>query len=155
MTNDLIFSCVECITFYYLLSLVCLFTFFPEGKGRGRISLGLSLSLCLEGPKVGLVWVSVCMNVYFLCNSCYIYVVYLLSWKKILNKQKHCCKEQTYFFSSKKCGECSCETCTSLRLPTNILQQISHLPDPVPEDDATINIYGSTTTEQFAIVEND
>ena len=28
MTNDLIFSCVECIAFYYLLSLVCLFTFF-------------------------------------------------------------------------------------------------------------------------------
>ena len=39
MTNDLIFPCVACITFNYLLSLVCLFTFF-EGKGRGELFFG-------------------------------------------------------------------------------------------------------------------
>ena len=61
MTNDLIFSCVECITFYYLLSLVCSFTLFLRERGGVRFSLGHSLSLCLERPKVGL---GVCLCVY-------------------------------------------------------------------------------------------
>ena len=71
MTNDLIF-CVECIT------LVCLFTFFffiLRGRGGGRFCLDPSSSLYLEGPKVGLGRVSLCIYVCFLCNSCYIYVV--------------------------------------------------------------------------------
>ena len=72
MTNDLIFSCVECITFYHLLSLVCLFTFF-EGKGRGRFSL------YLEGPKVGVgvgVFEYICMFLMkFLLYLCSVSVV--------------------------------------------------------------------------------
>ena len=91
MTNDLIFSCVECITIYYLLSLVCLFTFsffLLRGRGDGRFSFGPSLSLCLDGPQAGLGWVSLCIYVCFLCNSCYIYVVYLLSWKIYLRQKK-------------------------------------------------------------------
>ena len=66
MANDLVFSCMECITFYYLLLLVGLFTLFlgevEEGGGGGG------------GGGI-------------LCNSCYICVVYLLTWKKILDKK--------------------------------------------------------------------
>ena len=84
MTNDLIFSCVECIIYYH--GYVYLLLFF-EGKGRGKFSFGLSLSLYLEGPKVGLGRVSLCIYVCFLYNSCYIYVVYLLSRRKKILRQ--------------------------------------------------------------------
>ena len=57
---------------YHLLSLVCLFTFsfFFRGRGGGRFFWGPSLSLCLEGPKVRLGRLSLCIYVCFLCNSC-------------------------------------------------------------------------------------
>ena len=47
-------------------------------------SLGPSLSLFLEGPKVWLGRVSLCIFVCFLLYLCSVSVV---SWKKILNKK--------------------------------------------------------------------
>ena len=70
MTNDLIFSCVECITsiIYYHWYVYLLHLSWGEregGGGGGRFSLGPSLSLCLEGPKVGLGRVSLYIYVWF------------------------------------------------------------------------------------------
>ena len=64
MTNDLIFSCVECITFNYLLSLVCLF----RGRGGGGILWAPRYHCALRGLKWG--WGG--------CLCVYMYVFYVI-----------------------------------------------------------------------------
>ena len=68
---------------------------------------------------------------------------------------KHSTKQRTYFFSIKKCGESNCSSCKKPRLSTDVFQQISHLPDPVPDEDNPghykkfADLYGQDTTEEF------
>ena len=74
--------------------------------------------------------------------------------RKLNTLLKHSKKQHTYFFSIKKCGESDCSLCKKTRLPTDIFQQISHLPDAVPDEDNPghykkfANLYGQDTTEE-------
>lgn len=47
----------------------------------------------------------------------------------------HCCTHRHYSCQIKKCGSDTCDTCNPVRLPKNIFDQLSVLPDPVPGDD--------------------
>ena len=68
---------------------------------------------------------------------------------------KHSTKQRNYFFSIKRCGESNCSSCKKPRLPTDVFQQISHLPDPVQDEDNSdhyktfADLYGQGTTEKF------
>ena len=58
------------------------------------------------------------------------------------------------FFSLKKCGENDCTTCLPKRLPSDIFDQLNHLPNPIPDpyNEGNYvkfnNIYGTETTEE-------
>ena len=91
--SSLVWNALAIIYYHWFVYLLVFFFFllffsWREGEVGRWFSLGPSLSLCLERPKVGLEWVSLCIYVCFLCNSCYIYVVYLLSRKKNLRQKK-------------------------------------------------------------------
>ena len=45
---------------------------------------------------------------------------------------QHCCREQIYFFSAKKCGNKDCLTCGPPRLANDNFMHLKHLPDPMP-----------------------
>lgn len=64
---------------------------------------------------------------------------------------EHCCKSRHYFFSIKKCGESTCTICRPIRCPTEVFEQLHHLPDPVPGEDLHYisfeKLYGTPTTE--------
>ena len=44
----------------------------------------------------------------------------------------HCCKQCTYFFSVKTCGNSECTTFQPARLPPDISERLHHLSDFVP-----------------------
>ena len=64
---------------------------------------------------------------------------------------RHCCRERTYFFSIKKCGNKECEVCLPPRLSEDDFSKLNHLPDPTPCDDqhykAFEEVYGTETNE--------
>ena len=48
---------------------------------------------------------------------------------------QHCCRQRHYFFDILKCGKPDCDICKPVRLPTEVFQQLHHLPDPTPGPD--------------------
>lgn len=61
------------------------------------------------------------------------------------------CKVCHYMFSVKKCGSTDCTTCKVPRLPIDVLNDIHHLPDPIPDGDkykSFDDVYGSQTSER-------
>ena len=79
----------------------------------------------------------------------------LLKRPKLNMLLKHSTKQRTCFFSIKKCGESNCSSCKKPQLSTDVFQQISHLPDPEPDEDNPghykkfTDLYGQDTTEEF------
>ena len=67
----------------------------------------------------------------------------------------HCCKERTYFFCVKKCGNIECTTCKAVRCSPDVFEQLHDLPDPTPSLDNEghymhfNDIYGSDTSEKY------
>ena len=63
----------------------------------------------------------------------------------------HCCQVRHYSFCIKKCGQNDCDICKPIRLPREVFDQISFLPDPVPQDDGHYkkfkDVFGTETTE--------
>ena len=74
---------------------------------------------------------------------------------KLNMRQKHSTKQHSYFCSIKKCGESNCLSSKKPRLLTDVFQQVSHLHDPVPDEDNPghykkfTDFYGQETTEEF------
>ena len=70
---------------------------------------------------------------------------------------KHSTKQCTYLYSIKKCGESNCSSCKKPWLLTDVFQKISHLPDPVPDEDNPnhykkfADLYGQDTIEEFKL----
>ena len=65
----------------------------------------------------------------------------------------HCCKSTYYQFSIKKCGKLDCNICALPRLPSDILENLNHLPDPLLSVDgehckAFADLYGQETSEK-------
>ena len=66
----------------------------------------------------------------------------------------HCCKQRNYFFSIKKCGTIGCTTCAPIRLPRDVFDRLSHLPDPIPDENNEghykkfESVFGMPTTEE-------
>lgn len=59
-----------------------------------------------------------------------------LPGKKDLNAfLQHCCTRRHYSFQIKKCGSDSCTICRPPRLPKQVFNSLSVLPDPVPTED--------------------
>ena len=54
---------------------------------------------------------------------------------KLSQYLKHCCRERTYFFSSKKCGIDQCAICLPPRSARDDFNRLDHLPDPTPGTD--------------------
>ena len=55
-------------------------------------------------------------------------------------------------FSVKKCGLTECFICGVPRLPPDVFEKLSHLPDPIPEGDhykKFDDVYGTPTTEMY------
>lgn len=44
------------------------------------------------------------------------------------------CQQRHYSFCVKKCGDETCEVCAAPRLPADVFETLSFLPDPEPED---------------------
>ena len=65
---------------------------------------------------------------------------------KLAQYLKHCCKERTYFFSAKKCGNLECEICVAPRLTPDDFNRLQHLPDPMPSSD---DVHYKTYEEVF------
>ena len=67
----------------------------------------------------------------------------------------HCCKQRTYYFSVKTCGNSECTTCQPVRFPPDVFERLHHLPDPIPDETnegycKTFQaVYGTETTEEF------
>lgn len=63
----------------------------------------------------------------------------------------HCCQVRHYSFCIKKCGQDSCSLCKPVRMPRDMFDQISFLPDPVPQSDGHYKefkeVFGTETTE--------
>jgi len=64
----------------------------------------------------------------------------------------HCCRRRKYLFQIKKCGSSSCSICKPPKLPSDVFQTISFIPDPVPGDEGHYkcfsDVYGTDTTEE-------
>ena len=75
------------------------------------------------------------------------------SVKNYENLQKffdHCCQARHYSFCIKKCGVDGCNICKPIRLPCEVFDKISFLPDPVPQNDGIKDfkeVFGTVTTE--------
>jgi hypothetical protein len=56
-------------------------------------------------------------------------------------------------FSVKKCGLATCNICKAPRLPADLFENLSHLPDPMPGDGerykSFTDLYGQETSEKF------
>ena len=63
----------------------------------------------------------------------------------------HCCQVRHYSFCVKKCGQDECSVCKPIRLPREVFDRISFLPDPMPQNDGHYkeykDIFGTETTE--------
>ena len=63
------------------------------------------------------------------------------------------CKARKYMFSILKCNKPECNVCAPPRLPLEVFQQLSHLPDPIPDEGDHYKpfseIYGHLTTEHY------
>ena len=71
----------------------------------------------------------------------------------LVDFMSHCCQSQHYSFSIKKCGQSSCTSCKPIRMPSELFDQLHHLPDPIPCPDGHYKpfseVYGTPTTEEF------
>ena len=54
---------------------------------------------------------------------------------KLTQYLAHCCRQRTYFFSAKNCGNQNCEICLPPRSSAQDFERLGHLPDPTPSSD--------------------
>ena len=63
----------------------------------------------------------------------------------------HCCQVRHYTFSVLKCGKPTCTICRPPRLPSDVFDQLHHLPDPSMGEGGHykpfMDVFGRTTTE--------
>ena len=75
----------------------------------------------------------------------------LATFPKLKDFFEHCCLKRHYMFPIKKCGASDCSICKKPRLPKEVFDTISHLPDPVKNGDIYkpfSDVYGTITTEE-------
>ena len=73
---------------------------------------------------------------------------------KLSQYLQHCCRERTYFFSAKKCGNKDCLICGPPHLADDDFMRLKHLPDPMPSEDskhykAFDEVNGTETYESY------
>ena len=71
----------------------------------------------------------------------------------LVDFMSHCCQSRHYSFSIKKCGQSSCTSCKPIRMPSELFDQLHHLPDPIPCPGGHYKpfseVYAIPTTEEF------